>query len=192
MAGSSINGTEASEHTSTVTVKDVFQDQQNGAPAQHSSSNGVSKGPSSQQAQAETPYQHPMSLDDVRESPIASFNAFGTAAAMTADVPLQFRKRAHEMVDFVCDYNNKVDELPVRSSVEVGSTHESRCPDSTEPPICPKSIQPIDFAWLCPQQVSMPLIAVNKVWLYLLCSQATCMSSYRHRRQQLVSLGATS
>ena len=82
MAGISINGTEASERTSTVAVKDAFQHQHNKAPAHHSNSNGVSKGPSSQQTHAETAYQHPMSLDDVRESTIALFDVVKTAAAI--------------------------------------------------------------------------------------------------------------
>ena len=35
---------------------------------------------------------------------------------------LQFRSRAHEAVDFICDYYSKVDSLPVRSAVEVCRT----------------------------------------------------------------------
>ncbi|KAL3137675.1 hypothetical protein ABBQ38_004950 [Trebouxia sp. C0009 RCD-2024] len=36
----------------------------------------------------------------------------------------EFRKRAHETVDYICDYYARVDDLPVRSPVEPGYLHE--------------------------------------------------------------------
>ena len=38
---------------------------------------------------------------------------------VTKSLSVQFRKRAHETVEFICDYYARVDDLPVRASVEV-------------------------------------------------------------------------
>ncbi len=76
-------------------------------------------------------FEHPMSLDEVPMIALNCWRNISCAIALfspwrivcgvlTASLQwLQFRSRAHEAVDFICDYYSRVDSLPVRSSVEV-------------------------------------------------------------------------
>ena len=63
-------------------------------------------------------FRHPMSLEEVR---VLSFYAVLMSLVLTATqrLSVQFRKRAHETVDYICDYYAHVDEMPVRAQVEV-------------------------------------------------------------------------
>ena len=64
MAGSG----EDDAHTSTGIVHDQTTQHSNGdASAHHAISNGVGNGVSSQQTSADTTFQHPMNLDEVRD-----------------------------------------------------------------------------------------------------------------------------
>lgn len=67
-------------------------------------------------------YQHPMDLQQVRQRLPQVLHSKGMCRLNTRGqlyCLLQFRKRAHEAVDYICDYYDRVGTLPVRSSVEV-------------------------------------------------------------------------
>lgn len=88
------------------TVTEEFDEKLNSIPSYEANghttqSEQQDSGPASNSASdtSQSHFEHPMSLDE-------------------------FRSRAHEAVDFICDYYSRVDSLPVRSSVEPGFLHK--------------------------------------------------------------------
>ncbi len=55
------------------------------------------------------------------ETGTLSLQTLSPALSFQTCYAVQFRKEAKNMVDFVCDYYNNVEGMPVRSSVEVSS-----------------------------------------------------------------------
>ena len=88
---------------------------------------------------------------------------------------VQFRQRAHEAVDYICDYYDRVHTFPVRSNVEVNL---------------------VLYTYLCSARSSSKVtIAFQAISIFvccLVCSLDTCMHSCPQKHQQMVKVGPLS
>ena len=74
--------------------------------------------PTKQDSRPDDQFQHPMTLDEVHIKTFYAQMSHEPRINIYAEL-LQFRKRAHETVDYICDYYARVDDMPVRAAVEV-------------------------------------------------------------------------